>query len=112
VQAGKQLEHLTGGLVKAGYHEVVVNDRTVEVIRERREKFPGRPLIRISSTFFWHLNSDYDLVPIPALAEKARELRAEQFNLGKDEGDEVQYPPLKVGEQVSKWVSPFLFFFW
>jgi isopenicillin N synthase-like dioxygenase len=31
VQAGKQLEHLTGGLVKAGFHEVVVNESTVEV---------------------------------------------------------------------------------
>ncbi len=31
VQAGKQLEHHTGGLIKAGYHEVVVNDATLEV---------------------------------------------------------------------------------
>jgi len=31
VQAGKQIEHLTGGLIKAGYHEVVVNDATIEV---------------------------------------------------------------------------------
>ena len=31
VQAGKQLEHLSGGLIKAGYHEVVVNHATMEV---------------------------------------------------------------------------------
>ena len=31
VQAGKQLEHLSGGLIKAGYHEVVVNDATLAV---------------------------------------------------------------------------------
>lgn len=31
VQAGKQIEHLTGGLIKAGYHEVVVNEATLEV---------------------------------------------------------------------------------
>ena len=31
VQAGKQLEHLSGGLVKAGFHEVVVNDATLGV---------------------------------------------------------------------------------
>lgn len=31
VQAGKQLEHLTGGLVRAGFHEVVVNERTISV---------------------------------------------------------------------------------
>jgi isopenicillin N synthase-like dioxygenase len=100
VQAGKQLEHATGGLVKAGYHEVVVNDRTVRVIEDRRARLPERPLVRISSTFFWHLSSDHDLAPIPALAEKARAVRAQQFNLGKDEGEEVQYPPMKVGEQV------------
>ncbi|KAK4225166.1 hypothetical protein QBC38DRAFT_483631 [Podospora fimiseda] len=101
VQAGKQLEYITGGLIKAGYHEVVVNEKTKEVIQERKEKFPERPLVRISSTFFWHLSSDYDLAPIPELATKAKEVRAQQFNLGKDEGEEVEYPPLKVGEQVS-----------
>lgn len=31
VQAGKQLEHLSGGLIRAGFHEVVVNDATVAV---------------------------------------------------------------------------------
>jgi len=31
VQAGKQLEHITGGLIKAGFHEVVVNDATLKV---------------------------------------------------------------------------------
>ncbi|KAM7200873.1 hypothetical protein V8F20_005115 [Naviculisporaceae sp. PSN 640] len=100
VQAGKQLEHITGGLIKAGFHEVVVNEKTVEVINSRKQQYPDRPLVRISSTFFWHLNSDHDLVPIPDLAEKAKAVRAEQFNLGKDEGEEVQYPAMKVGEQV------------
>ena len=32
VQAGKQLEHLSGGLIKAGYHEVVVNENTLTVM--------------------------------------------------------------------------------
>ena len=31
VQAGKQLEHISGGLIKAGPHEVIVNDRTLKV---------------------------------------------------------------------------------
>ncbi|KAK3934270.1 hypothetical protein QBC46DRAFT_400326 [Diplogelasinospora grovesii] len=100
VQAGKQLEHITGGLIKAGYHEVVVNDKTLDVIDLRKRRFPDRPLVRISSTFFWHLSSDYDLTPIPALAHQARQVRAEQFDLGKDEGEEVEYPAMKVGEQV------------
>jgi isopenicillin N synthase-like dioxygenase len=102
VQAGKQLEHLTGGLIKAGYHEVVVNDATIEVMERRKKEFPERPLVRISSTFFWHLSSDYLLSPNEILAEQARKIRAEQFNLGKDEGDEVAYPAMKVGQQVQK----------
>jgi len=94
VQAGKQLEHITGGLVKAGLHEVVVNERTLEVIKQRKEKFPDRPLIRISSTFFWHLSSDIDLKPITELKERADTLR----ELNHEEVEE--YPPMKVGEQV------------
>ncbi|KAI0896312.1 Clavaminate synthase-like protein [Annulohypoxylon nitens] len=100
VQAGKQLEHLTGGLVKAGYHEVVVNDATLKTVSSRRENFPDRPLVRISSTFFWHLSSDYDLTPIPALADQAKAVRAKNFDLGRDEGEEVEYEAMKVGQQV------------
>lgn len=100
VQAGKQIEYITGGLIKAGYHEVVINDKTVETIERRKVECPDRPLVRISSTLFWHLNSDHDLAPIPALADRAREVRADQFNLGRDEGEPAEYPPTKVGFQV------------
>ncbi|KAI1332003.1 Clavaminate synthase-like protein [Xylariaceae sp. FL0255] len=100
VQAGKQLEHLTGGLVKAGFHEVVVNAATQAAVARRSAENPDRPLVRISSTFFWHLASDFDLKPVPELAERARAVRAAQFNLGRDEGEDVVYAPMKVGEQV------------
>jgi isopenicillin N synthase-like dioxygenase len=102
VQAGKQIEYITGGLIKAGYHEVVVNERTLEAVEARKARFPDRPLIRISSTLFWHLNSDYDLAPIPALAERAKKVREEQARLGRDEGEEIQYPATKVGFQVQE----------
>ena len=118
MQAGKQLEHITGGLIKAGFHEVVVNDRTLAVsdsdaniflstyldqaIERRKVEFADRPLIRISSTFFWHLSSDYDLVPIATLKDKAGILRAKNLEAGLDEGDEVIYEPMKVGQQVRK----------
>ncbi|VDC01950.1 unnamed protein product [Peniophora sp. CBMAI 1063] len=103
VQAGKQLEHLTGGLVKAGFHEVVVNASTVETIERRKIEFPERPLVRISSTFFWHLSSDYDLSPISSLARRAKELRLMDKNLGSsaaEDDEEVEYTPMKVGQQV------------
>ncbi|KIM47745.1 hypothetical protein M413DRAFT_439417 [Hebeloma cylindrosporum] len=105
VQAGKQLEHITGGLIKAGFHEVVVNDQTLQVIDKRKVAFPDRPLIRISSTFFWHLSSDYDLIPIPALIDQARALRDAHVRAGKSDGDEVLYQPMKVGHQVAKRVE-------
>lgn len=85
-----------------------MNQQTIDVIELRKVQFPDRPLIRISSTFFWHLSSDYDLMPIPALAEQARKLRVEQSNLGKDEGEETVYPRMKVGHQVQKQVEVLL----
>ncbi|KAH9178798.1 Clavaminate synthase-like protein [Lactarius sanguifluus] len=120
VQAGKQLEHLSGGLIKAGYHEVVVNESTVEVIpsmilcpcasvltksqtiERRRSEFPDRPLIRISSTFFWHLSSDYDLTPIPSLAKRSNDTKIQSSNMGVSTGDleDTIYEPMKVGQQV------------
>jgi 2OG-Fe(II) oxygenase superfamily len=102
VQAGKQLEHISGGLIKAGFHEVVVNEQTLDIIKRRKADVLDRPLIRISSTFFWHLSSDFNLAPIPSLVEEARRMRAKQLNLGKDEGEEAVYPAMKVGQQVQK----------
>lgn len=102
VQAGKQIEYVTGGLIKAGYHEVVVNEATLAAMERRRRESPDRPQVRISSTLFWHLNSDHDLAPVEKLQRRAREVRADQFNLGRDEGEEVEYPPMKVGQQVSE----------
>ncbi len=48
VQAGKQLEHITGGLIMAGYHEVVVNENTVEVslLSKSTEVFMANDLCR------------------------------------------------------------------
>ena len=80
----------------------MVNQQTLDTIERRKAAFPDRPLVRISSTFFWHLGSDFDLAPIPKLAEQARTLRARQFGLGRDEGREVEYPPMQVGEQVQR----------
>lgn len=118
MQAGKQLEHITGGLIKAGFHEVVVNDATVKVrsgltydvttphltahptqVIERVKSEGTRPVIRISSTFFWHLSSDYDLAPIPELESRRDEIRKE---VGEESAALPDYPLLKVGTQVQK----------
>jgi len=100
VQAGKQLEHLTGGAIRAGYHEVVVNDMTLETIERRKVSHPARPLIRISSTFFWHLSSDYYLEPIPSLEKLAWRLHREAPE--GDLADVPRYESMKVGRQVQQ----------
>ena len=77
-----------------------------QTVETRKARFPDRPLIRISSTFFWHLSADYDLVPIPELVTKAHARRADAINLGRtDVGEEVIYETLIVGQQVQKYVQ-------
>ncbi|CEQ41437.1 SPOSA6832_03173 [Sporobolomyces salmonicolor] len=75
VQAGKQLEHLTGGLILAGYHEVVCTPATLASLSARQSSTSpsaSRPPIRISSTFFWHLSNDYVLRPREFLEKVGR----------------------------------------
>lgn len=62
VQAGKQIEYLTGGHVLAGFHEVIVSPGTVQVIEDR--KAAGKSLWRVSSTCFGHIQSDQVLEPL------------------------------------------------
>ncbi|KIJ53454.1 hypothetical protein M422DRAFT_25332 [Sphaerobolus stellatus SS14] len=100
VQAGKQLEHLTGGLIKAGYHEVVVNDATLATMAKRALSHPGRPQIRISSTFFYHLSSDFDLFPIEKLAQKALEYDDVPGSRLDSGAKPTVYENMKVGQQV------------
>ncbi|GAA5975687.1 hypothetical protein JCM10908_005243 [Rhodotorula pacifica] len=107
VQAGKQLEHYTGGLILAGYHEVVCTPATVTAL-ERRLADPStalRPQIRISSTFFHHLSSDESLSPL-SFAErvKASEVVQKEAKRLQERGerwDPTGYEEgLKVGELV------------
>lgn len=92
VQAGQQLEWMSGGLIKAGYHEVVCTQETLNTMARMKVEHPDRPPIRISSTFFYHLSSDYDLAPLPPLADEAE----------KRFGTQDQYGAMKVGDQVKR----------
>ncbi|CAH0493464.1 unnamed protein product [Peronospora farinosa] len=88
VQAGKQMEYLTGGYVQAGFHEVVVADTTLETIAQRKNA--GKSLWRVSSTLFSHTASDKTLEPLghfatPEAVEK--------------------YPPILAGDQVLEELS-------
>jgi hypothetical protein len=81
--------------ILAGFHEVAVTKSTLEAIESARSLRPERPLIRISSTFFWHLDADYELKPLSNLKLERRR------NVTKE------YPPMKVGALVQAWVFTF-----
>ncbi|KAI9202149.1 uncharacterized protein BJ171DRAFT_515029 [Polychytrium aggregatum] len=83
VQAGKQMEWLTGGEIPAGFHEVAVLPETLKAI-ETQEAL-GRPLWRVSSTMFFHIASDQILEPLGKFKNSDRAAR---------------YPPTEAGSQV------------
>jgi isopenicillin N synthase-like dioxygenase len=83
VQAGKQLELLTGGHVKAGFHEVVVAERTMQRIEAAREQ--KKSLWRVSSTLFGHIAADETLEPLGHFSTEA---------------SRAEYPPVLAGDQV------------
>ena len=83
VQAGMQIERLTGGAVEAGMHEVVVLPSTVQAAE--LQEAAGRPAWRISSTLFAHTASAKVLRP---LGDFATPTALEEF------------PPITAGEQV------------
>lgn len=75
-QAGRQFEICTGGVVHAGFHEVVANERMQPFIEA--ELAQGRVPWRTSVTMFCHVASDYMLQPYdkfdtPEAREKYRD---------------------------------------
>eukprot|EP00965_Chrysotila_dentata_P114078 3772262-Pleurochrysis_carterae.AAC.3 len=66
------MEYLTGGAVKAGMHEVVITDKTLEAAEEARRL--GRPVWRVSSTLFAHVASDQVLQPLHPFSTPERQI--------------------------------------
>jgi hypothetical protein len=126
VQAGKQLEyvappsacpfslarkadgfpfflssrHLTGGLIAAGFHEVVCTDATLAAMEGQRSTNPDRPLIRISSTFFYHLSPEEQIEPLPELEERRKMVLSQDKSF--QSGEKTVYPKMYVGELVQR----------
>lgn len=84
-QAGKQIEWLTAGYVKAGMHEVICTPSTQAA--SEKAKAEGRSTWRVSSTVFCHLASDEKLIPMGKYADLPE---------AKD------YPETYVGDYVQK----------
>jgi len=88
LQAGKQLEWLTGGEINAGFHEVVVCDDTLKAVE--RAKAKGASLWRISSTLFAHVASDKTLAPLPPFATPEALVKYPTTLAGKQSEEELQ----------------------
>jgi isopenicillin N synthase-like dioxygenase len=85
VQAGRELEYMTGGRVLNGFHEVAVSAATQAAIQEAARR--GRSLWRVTSTFFAHIDLDAVLSPPDELASR---------------GARTAYPPLYAGDLVKE----------
>ena len=83
LQAGKQLEILTGGFIKAGFHEVIYSEKAKAAMEQAKAE--GRILWRISSTMFSQIRGDVILEP--------------QGELDTEEAKK-KYPPIVTKDQV------------
>jgi len=87
IQAGKQLEYLTGGDITAGFHEVVVCPETLIAVQKAKDE--NRPIWRISSTLFSHVNSDNELRVLPPFSSEETEKKYPPIITGKFVEDEL-----------------------
>ena len=73
IQAGRSFEHITGGYVLAGFHEVVYSPATKEAVERRKFALDQDNIIkkqwRVSSTMFNHFRNDVDISPLPQLSQ-------------------------------------------
>ena len=70
LQAGAMFEHITGGYVLSGYHEVIYTEATKAALDKAKQELAegkNRILWRVSSTLFSHIRYNVDLSPIPEM---------------------------------------------
>ena len=66
LQSGKMFEHISGGYIKAGLHEVVYTDQTKAAMEKAVEN--DKSTWRVSSTMFTHFKFDTDCTPLSELS--------------------------------------------
>jgi hypothetical protein len=70
LQAGAMFEHITGGYVLSGYHEVIYTEATKTAYEKAKQDIAegkNRILWRVSSTLFSHIRYNVDISPIPEM---------------------------------------------
>ncbi|BBM98419.1 hypothetical protein MPTK1_1g13360 [Marchantia polymorpha subsp. ruderalis] len=104
LQAGKELEWLTGGECSAGMHEVVVTDKTLAAVEAARKE--GRSLWRVSSTVFGHIAYDAVLQPLGHFADAPRAHLYSPIVAGEYVKSELSVIKLKGKKIMSAQVAP------
>lgn len=79
IQAGIQMEWMTGGYIKAGFHEVIYTDATKEKVAKRLEEDPNAKVWRVSSTLFAHIRHDQSIAPMQELKDYWEEGALEKY---------------------------------
>ena len=85
-------EHMTGGYVLSGYHEVIYTEATKAALEKAKEETAqGRKRIywRVSSTLFSHLRYNVDLSPIEQMKD-----------LYDEEKAKIKYPKMTANEKL------------
>ena len=67
VQGGKQLEWLTGGYLKAGFHEVIHDKKVEEQVKENLKA--GRTNWRVACAMFSYVQGNLRLKPFPQFSK-------------------------------------------
>ena len=71
VQSGTTFEHITGGYVPAGFHEVIYTDATKVVVNKKKAELEkegiNKKFWRVSSTTFNHFRNDVSVEPLSQL---------------------------------------------
>jgi len=95
VQAGMEIEHLTGGYIKAGYHEVLITEKTLQQVEVAKSQ--GKHLWRISSTLFSHVASDHMLTVMYGTEEEKLEAKEKYKDIlaGEHVNNDLKFIKLK-----------------
>lgn len=71
IQSGTSFEHITGGYVLSGFHEVIYTEATKAAMEKRKAANEAagieQPVWRVSSTMFSHFRNDVDIGPMAEL---------------------------------------------
>ncbi len=83
LQSGTSFEHITGGYVLSGFHEVIYSEGTKEAFDRKQAKFDAEGIARrqwrVSSTMFSHFRNDVDIGPMAELNHLYDSAQAAQY---------------------------------